>query len=167
MNVTIAGATRADEPVLQNLLQLYTHDFSEHWAGSSKGDLAADGRFPDYSLAEYWTRPGWSAAFVRCEDHLAGFALVNDRGHSGQPVDRNVAEFFVLRKYRGRGLGRAAAERLFAGHPGQWEVAVARKNVAALAFWRRAVAGATGVTELDVRTADWDGPVLRFTWRAA
>ena len=166
MNVTIEDATRADEPALQNMLQLYAHDFSEHWAGTSKGDLQPDGRFADYPLGDYWTRPSWSAAIVRCDDCLAGFALVNDRGHSGKPVDRNMAEFFILRKYRGRGVGRAAAERIFAMHPGQWEVAVARKNVAALSFWRTTTSRASQVCELDISSAEWNGPILRFEWVA-
>jgi predicted acetyltransferase len=164
MNVTIESATRADEAVLQNLLQLYTHDFSDHWAGTSKGDLLPDGRFADYPLAEYWTRPTWSAALVRCDDHLAGFALVNDHAHSGKPVDHNMAEFFIVRKYRGRGVGRAAAERIFEKHPGHWEVAVARKNVGALTFWRTTLKRASQVSELDVDNAEWNGPILRFTW---
>lgn len=165
MNVTISGATRADEPTLQNLLQLYTHDFSEHWAGTPKGDVQEDGRFPAYPLADYGTRAGWEALLVRCEGALAGFVLVNDHAHSGEPVAHNLAEFFVLRKYRGRGVGRAAAEQVFARFPGAWEVAVARKNVAALAFWRKVVARAAP-RELDVRNAEWDGPVLRFVWGA-
>jgi predicted acetyltransferase len=166
MNVTISDAARFDESVLQNMLQLYTHDFSELWAGTSKGDLQPDGRFADYPLGEYWLQPSWSAAIVRCDDHLAGFALVNDRGHSGKPVDRNMAEFFILRKYRGRGVGRAAAEQIFARHPGQWEVAVARKNIAALRFWRTTISRALQACELDVSSAEWNGPILRFEWVA-
>jgi predicted acetyltransferase len=166
MNVTISDASRSDEPALQNMLQLYTHDFSVLWAGTSKGELQPDGRFPDYPLSEYWTVPSWSAAIVRCDDCLAGFALVNDRGHSGKPVDRNMAELFILRKYRGRGVGRAAVERIFSRHPGQWEVAVARKNVAALSFWRATTSRASRMCELDVSSAEWNGPILRFEWVA-
>jgi predicted acetyltransferase len=103
---------------------------------------------------------------VRCDDCLAGFVLVNDRGHSGEPIDRNMAEFFILRKYRRHGVGRAAAERIFTQHPGQWEVAVARKNVAALSFWRTAITRASHARELDVNTAEWNGPILRFEWLA-
>jgi predicted acetyltransferase len=98
---------------------------------------------------------------------LAGFSLVNDHAHSGESVDRNVAEFFILRKHRGSGVGRIAAEIIFSQHPGVWEVAVARKNVAALSFWRRTVGGtakATGIQEIDVSNEHWNGPVLRFEW---
>ncbi len=162
MNVTISDAARSDEPALQNMLQLYTHDFSAFWAGTSKGDLQPDGRFADYPLGDYWIEPGWSAAIVRCDEHLAGLALVTDRGHAGKPADHNMAEFFILRKYRRCGVGRAAAEQIFARHPGQWEVAVARKNVAVLSFWRTTMSRTSQACELDVSSADWNGPILRF-----
>ena len=44
-------AARADErDVLANMIQLYTHDFSEQWSGTPRGDLQDDGRFPAYPL---------------------------------------------------------------------------------------------------------------------
>src|SRR6188768_4193297 len=89
---------RADEAILQSLIQLYTHDFSEHWAGTPKGELNASGRFPDYPLKPYWTETGHTALLLRIDDQLAGFALLNQLGPSGRPVDANIAEFFVVRK---------------------------------------------------------------------
>lgn len=80
------------------------------------------------------------------------------------PVDWNVAEFFVVRKHRRRGVGGAAARRIFAERPGVWEVAVARRNLGALAFWRSVIAaqpGVYGLRELDDAN-DWDGVVFRF-----
>jgi predicted acetyltransferase len=167
MLVTVTEAVPSQDPVLQNLLQLYTHDFSEFWAGTSKGDLQADGRFGAYPLEEYWTNPRWSALLILSDGVLAGFSLVNNHAHSGELVDRNMAEFFILRKHRGRGVGRLAAEIIFSKYPGSWEVAVARKNVAALSFWRRTIGGTAkvkGVHEIDVSNEHWNGPILRFDW---
>ena len=167
MTVTLTTAARADEPVLQNLAQFYTHDFSEFWVGTSNGDLMADGRFEPYPLASYWTDPVRSAQFIWSDGFLAGFALVNDHAHSGVPVASSMAEFFVLRKHRGQGVGRIAAELVFSQRPGPWEVAVARRNTQALTFWRRAVQ-ATGrahdLVETDVSSDGWNGPILRFIW---
>ncbi|WP_309643513.1 GNAT family N-acetyltransferase [Phenylobacterium sp.] len=165
MDVRLSPIRREDEQVLQNLMQFYTHDFSEFWAGTARGDLQADGRFATYPFASYWTEPRRTASFIWRGDILAGFALVTDHSHSGQPIDHSVAEFFVLRKHRGAGVGAAAAKLVFAERRGLWEVAVARKNTAALSFWRRTVAetrGATGIREIDVETAAWDGPVILF-----
>ncbi|MDP3854051.1 GNAT family N-acetyltransferase [Phenylobacterium sp.] len=165
MNVRLEPVLREQEPVLQNLMQFYIHDFSEFWAGTPKGDLLADGRFEAYPLASYWTEPERDAFFIWRGDVLAGFVLVNAYSHSGRPIDHSVAEFFVLRKHRGSGVAVQAAHLIFATRSGVWEVAVARKNVAATKFWRKAVAatpGATEITEIDVTTAEWNGPVILF-----
>lgn len=169
MSVTLTPAPASQAPLLQNLFQLYTHDFSEFWAGTARGELGPDGRFEAYPLDEYgyWRSPGCAAWFIHHEGALAGFALVNDHAHSGEATDANVAEFFVLRKHRGSGVGARAARALFAQRPGTWEVAVARKNLPALAFWRKTLAGSAGVSELrelDLRDDRWNGPVFRFRW---
>lgn len=167
-SVLLTAALPRDEPVIQNLMQLYTHDFSEFWAGTARGDLNPEGRFEAYPLKEYWSTPNWSALFIWHNQVLAGFSLINDQTHSGQPANRNVREFFVLRKHRGQGVGQIAAERIFSSHPGSWEVAVARKNVKAREFWLKTIqkAGrAADFRELDVHSAEWNGPIFRFEWR--
>ncbi len=166
--VAVTDAGREHAPVIQNLMQLYTHDFSEFWRGTSRGDLNAHGLFEAYPLDEYWSRPNWSALLIWHQDVLAGFALVNEQTHSGLSADRNMAEFFILRKHRGRGVGCIAAHAIFSRHSGIWEVAVARKNPGALVFWRRAIqrsANAPQVQEIDVQNDHWNGPVLRFDTR--
>jgi predicted acetyltransferase len=167
-SVTLTEAQASQAPVIQNLVQFYTHDFSEFWAGTSRGDLGPDGKFAAYPMDEYWTRPNWSALLIRQRAALAGFVLINDQAHSGMATQRNVGEFFVLRKYRGQGVGRMAALTLFSRQPGQWEVAVARKNKPAYEFWRKIIAGAAQaicVRELDVQSEAWNGPIFRFQWR--
>jgi predicted acetyltransferase len=79
-----------------------------------------------------------------------------------------MGEFFIVRKYRGNGVGRSAAEFLFSSHPGSWEAAVARKNTPALQFWRKIIRSspdASQIEEMDVQNAHWNGPILRFEWR--
>jgi predicted acetyltransferase len=149
-------------------MQLYTHDFSEFWAGTTRGDLNPDGRFEAYPLSGYWSRPNWSALFIWRNQILAGFSLINDVTHSGQAVNRSLGEFFILRKHRGQGVGQIAAEQIFSSHPGSWEVAVARKNVQAREFWHKTIQNAdhaTEVRELDVHSPEWNGPIFRFEWR--
>jgi predicted acetyltransferase len=165
MDFELVTASRADEPALQNLMQLYIHDFSERWAGEARGELGDDGRFGDYPLDGYWRDAGWRPYLIRTATALAGFALVNDAPHSELATDHSMAEFFVVRKHRRRGLGALAAQRLFGALRGVWEVAVARKNTGALAFWRRTIgdfAGASEISEHDLTGPDWNGPVIRF-----
>jgi predicted acetyltransferase len=163
--IEVEPASALERPTFENLMQLYVHDFSEFWAGGPDGDLGADGRFGDYPLDPYWSQPNHFPLLLRASGQLIGFALVNDEGHSGQPTERNVAEFFIARKYRRGGFGTAAAHGLFDRWPGRWEAAVARRNVGALPFWRGAVASharACDIQEDDVTSAAWNGPIIRF-----
>ena len=42
-SVAVLNADPGQAPVIQNLIQLYTHDFSEFWGGTSRGNLNAAG----------------------------------------------------------------------------------------------------------------------------
>jgi predicted acetyltransferase len=166
-SVSVSVVERAQAPIIQNLMQLYTHDFSEFWAGTARGDLNAQGLFDDYPLDEYWSKAHWAALLIWCERALAGFCLINDKTHSGLKAQRNLAEFFILRKYRGRAVGGRAAESIFSRHPGLWEVAVARKNALAREFWRKTImrsAKCSEFQELDLQDERWNGPIFRFEW---
>jgi predicted acetyltransferase len=167
VSVTVAIAERSQAPIIQNLMQLYTHDFSDFWRGTARGDLNAQGLFDAYPLDEYWSRADWTAMLIWCDRVLAGFCLVNDRTHSGLEARRNMAEFFILRKHRGQGVSRVAAEIVFSRYPGLWEVAVARKNAHAREFWRKTIKHSnksSGFQELDLQDERWNGPIFRFEW---
>jgi predicted acetyltransferase len=167
--IAIITAQPADRFALENLLQLYTYDFTEQWAGLERGELDDDGRFAEYPLDAYWQEPDHTPFLVRRAGHLIGFALLNSESHTGKPVDRNVAELFITRKHRRGSVGTYVAQALFTRYPGQWEAAVARRNTAALAFWRKAIQSHPQVTDIeehDIDDAHWNGPVIRFFIRA-
>jgi predicted acetyltransferase len=165
-DVTLEKAGPERRATLENLFQLYVHDFSDFMAPGNQVDLQEDGRFPPYPpLEAYWREPGHEVLLIRVAGALAGFALVNPFAHSGLPIDFSVAEFFVARNHRRAGAGFAAATELIRARPGLWEAAVARRNTSALPFWRRvaeAVAG-SAVEELDRDDAHWNGAILRFS----
>jgi predicted acetyltransferase len=167
VSVSVALAERAQAPIFQNLIQLYTHDFSEFWAGTARGEVNAQGLFDSYPLDQYWDRDNWVPMLIRLDRTLVGFCLVNDTTHSGLEAPRNMAEFFVLRKHRGGGIGRSAAEVIFSRYPGLWEVAVARHNTHAQEFWRKTItrsAKSSELQQLDVHDERWNGPIFRFVW---
>jgi predicted acetyltransferase len=66
---------------------------------------------------------------------LAGFAAVG--GLLGET--RDVAEFFVVRSWRRRGIGTRAALGLIARFPGMWRIAFQEENPTAARFWRDVV----------------------------
>jgi hypothetical protein len=61
------------------------------------------------------------------------FALVRRTA----PFD--MAEFFVMRKYERRGIGRQAAIDLFHRFPGPWQVRQQQTNPLATSFWRSVI----------------------------
>jgi predicted acetyltransferase len=128
-----------DKPVLANLLELYMHDFSEFvgW------DLNEHGRYGYRYLDHYWTEAGRHPFIVRVGGRLAGFALVRMLVLD-ERSETSMADFFILRKYRGQGVGEAVARHLFDQFPGQWSVAQMDRNVAAQRFWRAIIDRYTG-----------------------
>jgi predicted acetyltransferase len=50
-----------------------------------------------------------------------------------------MAEFFVMRKYRRKGIGRSIAEQVFNLHQGQWEIYQKESNRPAQDFWKRII----------------------------
>jgi predicted acetyltransferase len=135
--VALEVATRATEPLLSNLLELYMHDLSEVFPI----EVGADGRFGYELLPSYWSEPEKRFPFlIRSGAQPVGFALVT-RGSpvTDDPEHLDVAMFFVLRRYRRTGIGRQAAFLLWKRLPGQWVVRVSEANRAGLPFWRAAV----------------------------
>jgi predicted acetyltransferase len=134
IEVTPAGPEQ--ESILANLLELYAHDFSEF----HDLEIGADGRFGYKHLPLYWCEPGRHPFLVWVEGKLAGFVLVK-RGSevSGNETVWDMAEFFVLRGYRRRGIGTHVAHEVWRRFPGKWEVRVMQSNISAQHFWARAI----------------------------
>ncbi len=162
--IDVTPASPEEKPVIANLLQLYIHDFTDHWMGEG-GELGDDGRFAYPWLDSYWREAGREPLIFRVGGRLAGFALLNRLTHSGLSADWNMAEFFIARRYRRGGAGTAAAHAIFTSRPGLWEAAVMRTNLSALPFWRKAIAThplVSAFAEEDIATKEWNGPVIRF-----
>jgi len=165
--IRIDVAAADEQPLLEGLMQFYIYDFSElEPDGSDALDFNAAGRFAPYPhLADYWREEGRVPLLIRRGAKPVGFALVNRLSHLGEPLDRNMAEFFIARKHRRHGVASEAVRQVLARYPGRWEVAVAQRNVGALKFWPGAIAAAPNVTDLARREGDgerWRGPVYTF-----
>jgi predicted acetyltransferase len=160
-------ATTDDLPLLESLLRFYIYDFSEFEdAGSDRLSLNHAGQFRiSIQLAPYLdARDRW-AYVIWFKGHPAGFAFINTQSHVGEPIDLNMGEFFIARKYRRCGLATAALHEILARHPGRWEVAVIEPNVGAQKFWPQAIRSAPNVTGLRRVPHDgsaWNGPVWSF-----
>jgi predicted acetyltransferase len=162
MNVTIQPATPDDGRTLSNLMQLYCYDFSE----LIDVQMSEEGIFATGSLDAYWTDDWRHPFLIRVESQLGGFALVHERSRlTGAAGTFDMAEFFVLRKFRRRGVGGLAAFAAFDRFRGDWEVRERSTNPAATAFWRRAIGSYTRGNYKEVLWNDgtWQGPVQFFS----
>lgn len=127
-DIEVIPAAREQKALLANLLELYVYDFSE-LLGLEPED---DGRFGYPQLPLYWSEKGRHPFLVRVEGKPAGFVLVKQgRGVLGGGLVWDIAEFFVLRGYRRRGIGMQVAHDVWRRFPGMWEVRALEANVAA------------------------------------
>jgi predicted acetyltransferase len=170
MDTTVELVRARDDQrhVLNNLIQFYIHDFADFMRPGQELAFTEDGQFAPFpGIEANWGAPDREVWFIRVDGDLAGFALINKHGHSGRPVDFNVAEFFVARQARRKGAGAIAIQHLLKTHPGVWEIAIAERNKPAQSFWPRAIASAN-IADLQTLQGDgveWTGPILRFKAR--
>ena len=141
--VELSLATIEERLALSNLYQLYVHDFTDFIAM----ELGRDGRFVYDPLPSYWTEPNRFPHFISADGQLVGFSLVKKGADfSGDSQIWDMAEFFVIRGARRRGIGYSAAVQTWERFPGPWEVRVMTTNEPALQFWKRAISRFKGET---------------------
>jgi predicted acetyltransferase len=111
------------------MMELYQHDLSEF----ENTDLDSHACFGYSYLDCYWKENSRHPFIVRVDGRLAGFVLVNK--HICLPGNEwSIAEFFIMRKYRRRGVGKAVALHIFEQFHGKWEVREVEANAAAQRF---------------------------------
>jgi predicted acetyltransferase len=146
--VDLVDATPDHEPALANLLELYIHEFTQ-WIDL---DVGSDGRFGYGQLPLYWVEPDRHPFLLEVAGKLAGFVLVR-RGDSVSSNEDvwDMVEFFILRRYRRRGIGIQAAHQVWKRFPGRWQIRVMEENRSAWRFWANAIAAFCGQVVSPVR----------------
>jgi predicted acetyltransferase len=116
-----------------------------------------------YSRDRFWRDKDCHPFLALIDEKYAGVALV-DSSVKICTRGRWIDQFFVMKKYRGSGVGKSLATQVFAILPGQWEVAQMAINLAAQAFWRAVIERTTkGQFEEHTLTEGWwQGKVQAF-----
>jgi predicted acetyltransferase len=154
MHIEVITATSADKLIVERLLQLYEHDNSEFFGA----DVDPDGIYHVVDADTLW-QPDWNVFLVKVDGHLAGFAFVSRHpSYLGDGETYLMDEFFVMRKYRRRGVGEYVARTLFDCFPGRWEVSEWPTNIGSHAFWRRVI---SRYTDGHFHEVDLDTPRIR------
>ena len=161
MKFELIEVNESEKSVLRQLMELYAHDFSEF----DGADVDAHGYFGYSYLDHYWTEPARQPYFIKVDGKLAGFVLVSDYCYLVKaPGTRSISEFFVMRKYRGQGIGRWAALQVFNQFPGKWEIIQHSGNLPSIIFWEKVIGEYCGgdYRKEDVATEYWEGQALIF-----
>jgi predicted acetyltransferase len=159
MEIKIITINYEQKSVLRNLLELYKYDFSQY----DQEDINESGLYGYKYLDHYWTEEGRHPFFINVNDKLAGFALIRqiDLDDTNRRT-YSLAEFFIMKKYRKKCIGRKVAVELFNRFPGEWKVAQTETNLPAQKFWRKVIGEYTSDNFEEIRTDDWDGLIHRF-----
>ena len=144
MNHELIYAFKDYKDVIKNLMQFYIYDFSEY----VDYDVEEDGLFKPYpNLEEYWREADKFPYVIKKDEKYAGFVLVKTM--KSEKHYYSIAEFFIMKKYRRTGIGKAAARQIFNLHKGQWEVHQRENNKPAQEFWNKVISEYTNGEFLD------------------
>ncbi|MBK7252115.1 MAG: GNAT family N-acetyltransferase [Gammaproteobacteria bacterium] len=147
MSVSVRDARRskADQRWVESVYRDYLDDLAPLNTGVFPALGEVGHREPD-QLARWFTDPSAYPLLILREVEPVGFAMVvRDSGRSMQtPIDYRMAEFFVMRPLRRRGIGESAVRLIFDRFAGRWEILEYQRNPGAVSFWRRVVVRYTG-----------------------
>jgi predicted acetyltransferase len=160
------ATTKKDLIPLRHLLQLYMYDFSVFWEDD---DLDAhvdhEGLFDaGIDLDSYLNTSARWAHLVWNGEWLVGFAMLRAETVLRPAPGRYIEEFFIMQRYRHKGLGRAVATRLFNSYRGYWEISEIGSNLPAQNFWRRVLSGYTANRYEELTTHEDGMPIVWQTF---
>ena len=146
VSVRDARGNARDRQWIEGVYRDYLDDLSPLNTGVfSATSLGEIGYSESDQLARWFGDSSVNALVILRGAEPVGFAMVA-RGSAtpGKPaVDYRMAEFFVSRTFRRRGVGRLAVELILNRFAGRWEITEYLRNPHAVAFWRRVVANYT------------------------
>ena len=95
MNIELKKVELKDKPVLNNLLEKYSYEFSQY----DKKDVDDSGLYGYEYLDCYWTEENRFAYFVLADGKLAGFVMISDYPEVPElQTDYCLSEFFIMYK---------------------------------------------------------------------
>ncbi|HUK02949.1 MAG TPA: GNAT family N-acetyltransferase [Steroidobacteraceae bacterium] len=142
MTVSVRDARNqeADRHWIEGVYRDYLDDLSPLNTGIFPVLGEVGHREPD-QIARWFADPNAFPLLIVDSLDPVGFALVSRTTQPGAqpPADFRMAEFFVARTHRGRGVGRGAVHLILDRFAGRWEIIEYLRNPGAVSFWRRVV----------------------------
>ena len=157
VSVRDSRKARDDRRWIESVYRDYLNDLAPETTGIFPALGEIGHRVPD-QLMRWYADPNAQVMTILYGDQRAGFAMVNQRLRQAAGVaaavgadaaprptpEYSMAEFFIARQWRRRGIGAQAVRLLLDRFTGQWLITEHLLNAAAVKFWRRVVAAYTG-----------------------
>jgi predicted acetyltransferase len=152
-NLTIELCERKNKFIINNLYPLYLHDLAEirNVLPNKYGVFEDDEKYhtleqqiPVFDI--WWEKEGVLFPYLIKVDGLpAGFILVTTPPYLFDNCDFMINEIFILRPYRGKGIGENGVREVFNLHRGKWMLFTTPtdKNLNTVSFWRKTLSGYT------------------------
>ncbi len=154
-------ADRKQKSVLKQLIELYLYDFSEF----DNKDIDETGRYGYKYLDLYFKGKNRHPYFIKVRNKYAGFALLSSHCHILKSKDaKSISVFFIMKKYRRKGIGKNAAVRIFDMFRCDWEIRQHPHNAAAQEFWKKVITVYTdsNFSKKELISKEWSGKVFIF-----
>jgi predicted acetyltransferase len=136
--------SRGDRAWIESVYRDYLNDLAPLGTGMFPALPEIGHREPD-QLASWFADSSAHVLTVLKEDKPVGFAMVRTgAAAAGRGLaDFSMAEFFIARPWRRRGVGQEAVRLIFDRFSGRWHIMEYLRNPQAVAFWRRVVGAYT------------------------
>ena len=136
MKFDLVKVEEQDKNIIYNLMQLYTYELSFFEDETTNFTMLDSGLYVINKYVErYWQEESRHPYLLKCYNELAGFVL---QRFNEQNMNE-IAEFFVINKYRKIGAGTFMANKMFDLYKGKWEIRTLIKNEKAQKFWRNTI----------------------------
>ena len=136
MNILIELVKKEEKEILKNLLEKYGYEFSQY----NNLDINNLGLYGYDYLDCYWYEKNRFPFFVKVNNKLAGFIMVNDYPElKRMPLDYAISEFFILFKYRRNGIGKYCVKYILDKFKGKWQLKYHPKNEISKKFWIKTI----------------------------
>jgi len=128
MKIDLTLTDNTNSYIIKNLYPLYLHDLASfngtvpnHHGILEDSDTIMTLADQYNSQNAWWENPGSLFPYLILVDSIpAGFALISSPPYCCEFADYTVHEFFIINSFRGKGVGKAAARKVFEMHKGKW-----------------------------------------------
>lgn len=85
----------------------------------------------------FFEKEGLTPFFINLDGNPIGFILLQSGPYSNQEyADYVLNSFFILKKYRRKGIRKLACSKFFEMYPGRYAISQALSNIPAIHFWK-------------------------------